>query len=132
MIMKVYFHEFNVLMGDRVYLPNVSGMLRAYAETLPQIAGNYEFMPFLFVRSQPSKIIAEWDNPSVLAFSSSMWNHELNLVLARMARKRIPDSLIVFGGPHVPDYSQAEIFLESHFFVDVAVLGEGEVSFSEV
>ncbi|OHA38123.1 MAG: hypothetical protein A3G03_01610 [Candidatus Taylorbacteria bacterium RIFCSPLOWO2_12_FULL_44_15c] len=130
MIMKVYFHEFNVLMGDRVYLPNVSGMLRAYAETLPQIAGNYEFMPFLFVRSQPSKIIAAWDNPAVLAFSSSMWNHELNLALAKQARQLNPKVLIVFGGPHIP--AETKTFLEQNPFVDVAVLSEGEVTFAEV
>ncbi len=127
---KVYLHEFNILMSGRVYLPNVSGMLRAYAETQAQIKENYQFMPFLFVREQPRKIIDAWENPSVVAFSSSMWNHQLNLALAKSARALFPEVLIVFGGPHVPQ--STEEFLEKNPFIDVVVRGEGEVTFSEV
>ena len=127
---KVYLHEFNILMAGRVYLPNVSGMLRAYAEDQAQIKENYQFMPFLFVREQPRKIIDAWENPSVVAFSSSMWNHQLNLALAKSARALFPEVLIVFGGPHVPQ--STEEFLEKNPFIDVVVRGEGEVTFSEV
>lgn len=127
---RVYLHEFNILMSGRVYLPNVSGMLRAYAEDQAQIKENYQFMPFLFVRKQPCKIIDVWENPSVVAFSSSMWNHQLNLTLAKTARALFPEVLIVFGGPHVP--KNAEEFLGQNLFVDVVVRGEGEVAFSEL
>lgn len=127
---NVYLHEFNILMGQKVYLPNVSGMLRAYAEVQPNIVDCYQFMPFLFVRQQPEKIIEQWSNPSVLAFSSSTWNHRLNLVLAKRARELFKDVLIVFGGPHVP--AKTEEFLEQYPFVDVVVRGEGEVTFSEL
>jgi len=47
---NVYLHEFNILMAGKVYLPNVSGMLRAYAEVQSRIIETYKFMPFLFVR----------------------------------------------------------------------------------
>ncbi len=127
---NVYFHEFNIPMGDRIYLPNVSGMLRAYAETIPAVKEKYCFEPFLFVRQGPQKIAEAWDRPSVMAFSSSMWNHQLNLELARLARERFPDTLIVFGGPHVP--TRTEALLEQYPFVDVAVRGEGEVTFGKL
>lgn len=119
-------------MDNRVYLPNVSGMLQAYAAGVPEVHEAFHFSPFQFIRKEPEQIAAEWDNPSVLAFSSSMWNHELNLVLARMARQRYPDALIVFGGPHVPDDHRAEEFLKTHSFIDMTVLSEGEVTFAEV
>ncbi len=127
---NAYLHEFNILMDRKVYLPNVSGMLRAYAEAQPRIGGAYQFMPFLFVRQEPEKIARTWDNPSVLAFSSSMWNHQLNLTLARRARELFPEALIVFGGPHVP--TRAEKLLEDYPFVDVAVRSEGEVTFADL
>lgn len=130
MMKRVYLHEFNILMERKAYLPNVSGMLRAYAETMPQIADSYEFMPFLFVRDRPEEIARVWDNPSVLAFSSSMWNHELNLTLAKRARELFPETLIVFGGPHIP--TRAAKLLKQNPFVDVAVLGEGEATFAEL
>ncbi len=129
---NIQLHEFNILMNNRMYLPNVSGMLQAYAAGVPEVRDNFRFSPFQFIRKEPERIAAEWDNPSVLAFSSSMWNHELNLVLARLARRQFPDALIVFGGPHVPDDIRAEKFLAQHDFVDMAVLSEGEVTFAEV
>ncbi len=127
---RVYLHEFNILMGAKVYLPNVSGMLRAFAETKPEITANYEFMPFVFIRGKPEVIAKQWDNPSVMAFSSSVWNHQLNLALAKMAKKMFPDALIVFGGPHVPE--DAEDFLKENPFIDVTVIKDGEETFAEL
>ena len=63
---KVYLHEFNILMSGRVYLPNISGMLRAYAETQAQIKENYQFMPFLFVREQPARSLMRGKIPRLL------------------------------------------------------------------
>ena len=128
---SVQFHEFNILMGNKIYLPNVTGMLQAFAETIPSVVSAYRFAPFLFVRNDPAKIMEQWPKDlSVLAFSSSMWNHELNLFLALEARSVFPESLIVFGGPHVQ--TSPEEFLTKHSFVDVVVIGEGEVTFSEI
>lgn len=129
--LAVQLHEFNILIGDRVYLPNVSGMIQAYAEAQSEIASVYRFEPFLFIRGNPTKIMDRWSKDlSVLAFSSSMWNHELNLFLAREARATFPDSLIVFGGPHVQ--TLPEQFLVKYPFIDVVVIGEGEVTFAEI
>lgn len=115
-------------MAGKVYLPNVSGMLRAYAEIQPQIAGVYKFMPFLFMRQRPEEIIKKWENPSVLVFSSSMWNHQLNLYLSRKARELFPQVLIIFGGPQIS--ARVKEFLEQNPSIDVAVRGEGEVTFA--
>lgn len=125
---RVYLHEFNILMGNKVYLPNVSGMLRAFAETKPEITANYQFMPFVFIRGRPEVIAKQWHEPSVMAFSSSVWNHQLNLVLAKKAREMFPEALIVFGGPHVPEDSEA--FLRENKFVDVTVIKDGEETFA--
>lgn len=127
---SVYFHEFNILMAGKVYLPNVSGMLQANCQKYPEITANYQFMPFLFIRQKPEQIIDKWHNPAVLAFSSSMWNHQLNLVLSREGRKIFPEALIIFGGPHIP--TQTASWLTAHPWVDVVVRGEGEETFAEL
>ncbi len=127
---RVYFNEFNVLLENTAYLPLVSGLLRAFAETFPQVRAAYEFMPFLFYRGAPEAIIAAHDNPSVAAFSVSMWNEQLNLKVAAAVKERYPDCLIVFGGPQVPHHPQ-EYFAE-HPFIDVAVRAEGEEAFAEI
>src|SRR3989344_2775141 len=127
---RVYFNEYNVLMEGTAYLPIVSGLLRAHAETFDLLKQSYEFMPFFFYRDIPQCILPHYDNPSVAAFSVSMWNEQLNLQIAEAVKRKFPDCLIVFGGPHVPHHP--EEYFKEHSFVDVAVRGEGEESFSEI
>ena len=76
---NVYFNEFNVLMGKAAYLPLVSGLLRAYAETSEQLTAAYRFMPFLYYRDSVERIMSQYYEPSVAAFSVSMWNEQVNL-----------------------------------------------------
>jgi radical SAM superfamily enzyme YgiQ (UPF0313 family) len=127
---RVYLHEFNILMGNKIYLPIASGMLRAYAETRSEIRHNFQFMPFIFRRDTVDSIVSSYEEPEVLAFSSSLWNHQLNLAVAEAAKDLHPGVLIVFGGPHVPH--DAERFLMKYPFIDVVVRGEGEITFAKV
>jgi len=117
-------------MERAAYLPLVSGLLRAYAETDVGIRDSYEFMPFLYYRDSVENIMAVYDNPSVAAFSVSMWNEQLNLNVARLVKERFPDCLVVFGGPNVP-HSPTKYFSD-YPFIDVAVRGEGEEAFREI
>ena len=128
--MNVYFNEYNVLMDNAVYLPLVSGLLRSYAETKPAILERYRFMPFIFMRDTLERIVDRFENPAVAAFSISMWNANLSLAVAERLKKKFPECLIVFGGPHVP--FDADDFLKTHPSIDVTVRGEGEVTFAEV
>jgi putative methyltransferase len=127
---RVYLNEYNVLMENTAYLPLVSGLLRAYAETSPGLRETYEFAPFLFHRDDPQRILARYDAPAVAAFSVSMWNEQLSLRVAAAVKARWPECLVVLGGPQVPHHP-ADYFA-AHPFVDVAVRGEGEEAFAEI
>lgn len=127
---KVYFNEYNILMENAVYLPLVSGHLHAFALTDPVIKESYEFMEYIFYRDYPDKILEKYDNPSVAAFSVSMWNANLSLEVARMVKEKFPNCLIVFGGPHVP--FDASYFFVVHSFVDLVVRSDGEQVFAEI
>lgn len=127
---KIYFNEFNLRMGKMCYLPLVSGLLRAYAETSGQIKANYQFMPFLYHVDSPANILAKYDAPDVAAFSVCMWNEQLNLSVAAKVKRRWPDCLIVFGGPQVPHHP-ADYFAQ-YPFIDVTVRAEGEEAFADV
>jgi putative methyltransferase len=126
----VYFNEFNLRMGRMCYLPLVSGLLRAHAETDPAIRAGFRFMPFLYHIDAPERILAAYEAPDVAAFSASMWNEQLNLTIAAEVKRRWPDCLIVFGGAQVPHEPAA--FFARHEFVDVTVRGEGEEAFTEI
>lgn len=117
-------------MGKAIYFPLVSGLLRAYAETRLAIKQNYQFMPFLFNYDEPERIISKYDNPSVAAFSVSMWNEQLNLKIAKEIKNYYTDCLIIFGGPQIPHYP--ELYFSKYHFIDIAVRGEGEMAFAKV
>lgn len=127
---EVYLNEYNVLMEGSAYLPLVSGTLQVYAETFPEVVEHYRFMPYLFHRDDPDRLVARYRNPSVAAFSVSMWNEQLNLRVAEGVKRRWPDCLVVFGGPQVP--YEATDYLGRNPFIDVTVRSEGEEAFADI
>lgn len=129
-MMNVYFHEFQLVMNQSVYLPLSTACLRAYSETFDEINNNYSFQPFIFIKQSLDDIVNIYKEPSVAAFSSYMWNMNLNLAVAKTIRNRFPGCLIVFGGPSVP--CDTVDFLNKNSSIDIVVKGEGEISFSEI
>jgi len=127
---RIYFNEYNIMMGQTTYLPLVSGVLRAYAEETPNITDHYEFMPFLFHVDRAENIISQIDNPSIAAFSVMMWNEQLSLTVAKEVKRRFPECIIIFGGAQ-PPHSPVEYF-EKFPFIDISVRGQGEETFSKV
>lgn len=127
----VYFNEFNLVLGKSRYFPVVSGILRAYAETVPEIRNRYEFMPFLFQWDSVDNILAQYTKPpDIAAFSANMWNENLNLRVAQEVKKRWPKCTIVFGGYCVP--RKAETYMRENSFIDICVRGEGEDTFLDI
>jgi len=131
----IYLNEYNVRMGAFSYLPFVSGLLRAYCETFKEIRDNYVFMPFIYHMDEPHKILSQYtEAPDIAAFSSVMWNEQLNYHIAAKIKQKYPQCLIVFGGPNVPMPPQHSIdeWMKQHPYVDVAVRAEGEEAFADI
>ncbi len=126
---RIYLNEYNVPTNNTIYFPFATGLLRAYAEKFENITANYEFMPFLFKREPVEKVLEKYDNPSIACFSSSMWNHQYNLKIAKLVKEKFPKCLIVFGGPQVT--LGPEMYKENPF-VDCGVYGEGEQFFKRL
>ena len=117
-------------MGSLSYLPLVSGLLRAHAETSGVVKREYTFEPFIYTNDAPKAILDRYEDPSVAAFSSSMWNEQLNHTIAREVKLSWPECLIVFGGPQVPHHPME--YMKEQSWIDVCVRAEGEESFTEV
>ncbi|SVE25943.1 uncharacterized protein METZ01_LOCUS478797, partial [marine metagenome] len=101
---RIYFNEYNFLMGQTTYLPLVSGLLQAYAEKTPDLRNHYDFMPFLFHVDLPEKIISQIDNPFIATFSVMMWNEQLSLQVAKEIKDKFPNCIIIFGGAQPPHH----------------------------
>lgn len=110
--------------GDHYYLPYSVGLLQAYAQRHLHAPEAYRFLPPLYRRHEREEVPTLFAGVDLAGFSVYVWNIRRSLLLAKALRTFYPDTLIVFGGPQVPD--QAERFLHEHPYVDVCVHGEGE------
>lgn len=121
---RVYFFESNIPMDKVIYLPLVSGILQAYAQSFPTLNSTYEFMPFIFMRNTPEEMIRSVVGPDVFCFSVCIWNHQLSLAVAKLVKQRWPECKIVFGGPQVLVDDKTR-----YPFIDYIVQEEGEKKF---
>jgi 2-(S-pantetheinyl)-carbapenam-3-carboxylate methyltransferase len=109
-------------------LPYSIGLLQAYA--VRHAADRHEFVPPVFTRVAVAEAVERLEGCDLVGFSSYVWNARLSLRIAEELKRAQPETRIVFGGPHVPD--RAESWLRAHPFVDVAVHGEGERTFTAI
>lgn len=69
----------------------------------------------------------------VCLLSCYVWNRETNLETAREIKSANPEAIVIIGGPEVPKYLEdTELFLRNNPAIDIAVLGEGEISCAEI
>lgn len=116
--------------GRQQYLPYSVGMLASYVKQFEDLWAQVELKPFLYKRDAVTPVMDQIGAVDLLGLSCYMWNFRLNMALAEEARRRHPDCLIVVGGPHVPD--RLGDFFARHSYLDIAVHGEGEVTFYEI
>ncbi len=130
---KVYFNEYNLLMGSGgiSYLPFVSGILSANAKKISKLKNNFKFKPFIFIPDKADEIIKNYydEKPDIAVFSISMWNEQLSLEVAKKIKK-LWNPLIIFGGPSCP-HNPTEYF-KKYEFIDIAVRAEGEDAFNDI
>lgn len=123
---KLYFFQVNYSYGKSAHIPYTAGQLIAYAFDDKEIADNYTIEKIFFLRDDVSKVLDQIVEPSVVAFSSYIWNHNYNKTLAELIKEKYPECVIIFGGHHV---SPGGNMLEECSFIDYLLHGEGEVIF---
>ncbi len=88
------------------------------------------------IRPDAEQVFQEWatdPEPAIFAFSDYLWNVDRHLDYSRRIKELSPESICVHGGPSVPKYeADAERFFGEHPALDVAVRGEGELTFIEI
>ena len=119
--------QINNSFSGQNYLPYAVGLLEAHVRRYAAHAGRFEFLLPVYKRMRVEAAVDELIAADIVGFSCYVWNIKLSLAIARRLKERKPGILIVFGGPQVPDRSEA--FLREHPYVDVAVNGEGENAF---
>jgi radical SAM superfamily enzyme YgiQ (UPF0313 family) len=110
-------------------LPYSVGLLKSYA--IAHAAEQHEWLVPVYKRLPVAQGADALAGADVAAFSAYVWNVSLSLAIAAEVKRRAPGTLVVFGGPQVPDRpAAAEAFLREHDYVDVVCHGEGEAVFT--
>ncbi len=116
--------------GNKVWFPYSAGLIQANARAQNDLKEEYHFAMPIFMREDPARVTSEMDSPDVVGISSYIWNWEWSKALASEVKRQYPKSLVVMGGPQVPNWSDG--FFENHPYVDIIVHGEGEVTFANI
>jgi tRNA A37 methylthiotransferase MiaB len=104
-------------------------LLKSYARV--HAAEEHEWLVPIFRRVPVAEAADALEGADVVGLSVYVWNFRLSMAIAEEVKRRHPETMIVVGGPHVPDRAAAaEAFLREHPYVDVACHGEGEVVFT--
>jgi radical SAM superfamily enzyme YgiQ (UPF0313 family) len=112
-------------------LPYSVGLLKSYA--IAHAAEGHDWLPPVYRRLPVDEGADALQGADIVGFSAYVWNVQLSLAIAREVKRRKPETLIVFGGPQVPDLPQrAHKFLTEHPYVDVLCHGEGEAVFTQL
>ncbi|MBM3461532.1 MAG: radical SAM protein [Armatimonadetes bacterium] len=110
-----------------VYVPYVHGVLKTYCDLDEEVRDAWTWDAPVWRMQSVEKMLDRIQAPDVLGFSVYVWNFENSARLAAAVKARFPRTLVVFGGPHVPN--DPSDFFARHPYVDVCVHGEGEVPF---
>ncbi len=127
---KVGLVQINNSFSGQNYLPYSLACLRSYIEAHAPEPVRYQFLPLIYKRLPIRHIVDRMQGADVVGFSTYVWNANISLETARRIKEARPQTIIVFGGPQVPDKSEA--FLRSHPFIDIVVHNEGEKTFLEL
>ena len=128
---KIALTQFNYAYGNEYFFPYSAAVLWSYAKfTSGIVREGFDEPEFYFKRDDSNQLITELATFDIVAFSSYVWNWELNKFLAESVKKINDKVIIIFGGPQVPD--RAEDFFLIQPYVDVLVHSEGEKSFTNI
>ncbi|HEX5690289.1 MAG TPA: cobalamin-dependent protein, partial [Roseiflexaceae bacterium] len=114
-------------------VPLAAGYLKAYAHAqglLDDVA--IDILPRALADHAGDAMLVEAivaRAPDVLGISLYTWNSERSLGIAQRAKARLPNLIVVVGGPEV---QRDNAWVLQHPAVDMAVLGEGEQTFAEL
>ncbi len=117
---------------DSIVLPYVSSILRSWCEHNAAQPEAFEWLEPIWLRDTAEGNLDDHCRalPDILGLSCYTWNWELQCKVARWAKHRNPDCLVVAGGPD-PDYKDPDFF-RKHSFIDVIVVKDGEIPFTRI
>lgn len=117
--------QINNSYSNQNYLPLSVGLLQAYCLKHLKEPQAVEFLLPVYSRLPVDRVVGHVREADAVFFSTYVWNFRISLESARRLKEQRPETVIIFGGPHVPDHGVEE-FHRRYPFIDLACHGEGE------
>lgn len=129
MAKNIYLVQASAVYGESVktaYLPYAAGCLASYAFDDSEVAREYSFGRFVYLREDIESAVESLTEPFLVGFSCYIWNMEYNKAFAKRLKEKYPSCITVFGGHSVsPDGSGLDAIPQA----DILIHGEGEEPF---
>ena len=105
------------------------GLVASYCKKL--FGEHVEIKLFKYIKKLEDAI--EESPPDILGLSNYAWNHLLGYNIFKIALKKDPNILTIWGGPNFPlDLPSQKKFLKIYSEVDAYIPLEGEIGFSNL
>ena len=115
---------------SEIPIPYSVGVLQAYAQRNAIVNNEYYFEPIIVEKTDINQAAKELSNADIVAFSSYIWNIEYNKAVAKKVKELSPKTVVIFGGHSIP--CDIVPFMKTEYYVDFAIVGEGELSFEQL
>jgi radical SAM superfamily enzyme YgiQ (UPF0313 family) len=128
---KVGLVQINNSFSNQNYLPYSIGILQAYAQKYLANKHDFEFLLPIYKRIPIEIAERKLSGADIVFFSTYTWNIKISMEIAKRIKANKQKTIIVFGGPQVPNKNSEE-FLRKNPFVDIMCPGEGEQTFLSI
>ena len=140
---NIFSAQFNYQYGSVIHFPYSIASLVAYVKAFPDLAKNFEFKKTFVFRNHFNKYVSRCKDVDIFICSCYTWNWEISIKIAKKIKELNPKSLIIFGGPQMPQNYKGEVplnwkknssgnFFEDYPFIDMIVHQEGEQIFKDI
>ena len=110
---KVGMVQINNSFDRQNYLPLSLGFLHSYAQKHAKNFNNFEFSMPIYKRIAIDEAVEHLSDSDIACFSTYVWNFNISSEIAKRLKKEKPETLIVFGGCHVPEpFIKEETYIE--------------------
>ena len=78
--------------GNEAWIPISVGRIAAQCRSNEEFNQNFEIMNLQYERKNPEQMVNKYEDNSILAFSVYIWNVKLSLEVARLTKKKFPNT----------------------------------------
>jgi radical SAM superfamily enzyme len=123
--------QINDVIGNNVILPLAIGVLWQSAMSSCTNLQNWQLGQVIYKKLESENQVQQLAQADLIVFSHYVWNSNYQFDLAKKIKQINPNIVVIVGGPNIS--ANQHDFWDTHgHYVDLALIGEGEDSFSRL